>query len=719
MVLAHGFGGTKDDVADSARTLAQDGFTVITFTARGFGASGGLIHLNHPDYEGADARRIVDLAAQRPEVLKADGDPVVGFAGASYGGALALLVAGLDQRVDAIVPAFTWNRLDQALFPQYRVTGAAESLADVTPVGGTGVFKQGWASRLFSGGGRSPNGGAAGGDPVCGRFTAALCAGYRQAAETGRVSPALVDLLAESGPDPVLADITAPTLIVAGEDDTLFPLDQADANLRGLPAEHAARLTWVAGGHDGDLSVDALLADLSGWFGRYLTEVEPTDPAFSVLVPETPLVGRGGVRDPETRVAARYPGRGVRWGSAGSGCWATRRRSWRRRAASGGADQPAGWSGALGGAAGAAGYALGVLPGQAATFTTEPVSPGGRDRQRPGRAGDHRQHDVGHPVRLAVGPRPGRRERHRGSARAGAQLGGAAAPHGRAGPAVRPESGSTEPRHSGAAGRGPPGAGRAPAAGRGGDDRPGVRPPRAVGRLLGRAGRRAGAGAARGHARGAGSRRPQRAGTADRRGVLARPGRAGRRGCGGGTAQCHPDPALADVPLVVTDVVKTYADGFRAVDGISLSRRAWPGGRAAGAEWRGQDHGHPDARRADPTRLRSRSSSTVSRCTPAPTCWPLGRLVHRGTRLPAPPHRQAEPRRVLASHRPPARRRRILDEALAIAGLGTALDRKVRGYSHGMRQRLGIAQAMLGLPICWCWTSRRTGLDPPQIKAMR
>ena len=60
-------------------------------------------------------------------------DPVIGFAGASYGGALALLAAGLDRRVDAIVPAFTWHRLDQALFPQYQVAGPAASLADVTP----------------------------------------------------------------------------------------------------------------------------------------------------------------------------------------------------------------------------------------------------------------------------------------------------------------------------------------------------------------------------------------------------------------------------------------------------------------------------------------------------------------------------------------------------------------------------------------------------------
>ena len=60
-----------------------------------------------------------------------------------------------------------------------------------------------------------------------------------------------------------------------------------------------------------------------------------------------------------------------------------------------------------------------------------------------------------------------------------------------------------------------------------------------------------------------------------------------------------------------------------------------------------------------------------------------------------------------------------LDEALAIAGLGTALDRKVRGYSHGMRQRLGIAQAMLGLPSLLVLDEPTNGLDPPQIKAMR
>ena len=66
VVLAHGFGGTKDDSLSTARTLARDGYTVIIYTARGFGRSGGLIHLDDPAYEGADASKIVDLAATGP-----------------------------------------------------------------------------------------------------------------------------------------------------------------------------------------------------------------------------------------------------------------------------------------------------------------------------------------------------------------------------------------------------------------------------------------------------------------------------------------------------------------------------------------------------------------------------------------------------------------------------------------------------------------------------
>ena len=63
--------------------------------------------------------------------------------------------------------------------------------------------------------------------------------------------------------------------------------------------------------------------------------------------------------------------------------------------------------------------------------------------------------------------------------------------------------------------------------------------------------------------------------------------------------------------------------------------------------------------------------------------------------------------------------RRRADEALALVGLTPAAGRKFKGYSLGMKQRLGIAAAMLGNPQVLILDEPANGLDPEGIRWMR
>src|SRR6202790_715051 len=62
---------------------------------------------------------------------------------------------------------------------------------------------------------------------------------------------------------------------------------------------------------------------------------------------------------------------------------------------------------------------------------------------------------------------------------------------------------------------------------------------------------------------------------------------------------------------------------------------------------------------------------------------------------------------------------RRADEVIALAGLQTAARRKAGGFSLGMRQRLGIAAALLGDPPVLMFDEPFNGMDPEGIVWMR
>jgi ABC-type multidrug transport system ATPase subunit len=60
-----------------------------------------------------------------------------------------------------------------------------------------------------------------------------------------------------------------------------------------------------------------------------------------------------------------------------------------------------------------------------------------------------------------------------------------------------------------------------------------------------------------------------------------------------------------------------------------------------------------------------------------------------------------------------------LDEALGLAGLGPAIDRKVKGYSMGMKQRLVLTHALMRHPDVLILDEPANGLDPAEVRALR
>jgi ABC-2 type transport system ATP-binding protein len=358
VLLAHGFGGSKDDTRADAEYLARHGYAVLTWSARGFGQSSGEITLDSPDYDVKDVRQLVDWLARRPEVrLDGPGDPKVGVAGQSYGGGISLMSAAYDRRIDAIAPQITWYDLADSLFPDATGKGASN-----------GVFKKAWAGIFFTSGASST---------ACGRFLPSLCAMYQKVAETGQPTKEAITTLRRDSPSSVAGRIHVPTLLIQGQTDSLFPLDQSDRNAKAITGA-PVRTVWFQGGHDGgDPEASRVRGLVTGWFDQYLKGGPPA-PGGGFTVTRS-----GGIDSSTQKVtinaasAAHYPGLSgaTRRSIPLSGDQQTIQNPAGGSPASISSMPGLGLLGGLGDLGGAAAPGIGLdLPGQSATFGSEPLT---------------------------------------------------------------------------------------------------------------------------------------------------------------------------------------------------------------------------------------------------------------------------------------------------------------------------------------------------------
>jgi esterase/lipase len=113
IVVMHGLGGSKDDMAAVAAAFVSHGYAVLAYTDRGHGTSGGVAGLAGPD-DIATERAMESFFAGRSEVS----DTQIGAWGISYGGGQTWngLAAGIPYKAAEVVE--TWTDLYSALWPQ-------------------------------------------------------------------------------------------------------------------------------------------------------------------------------------------------------------------------------------------------------------------------------------------------------------------------------------------------------------------------------------------------------------------------------------------------------------------------------------------------------------------------------------------------------------------------------------------------------------------------
>jgi ABC-2 type transport system ATP-binding protein len=247
----NGFGGSKADFTTLASAYAQRGYIFLAYSGLGFGGSGCKIELDDPDWDGKAGSQLVTWLGQQDDVVKdGPGDPRVGMIGGSYGGQIQFAIAGVDPRMDAIVPQITWNDLSYSLTPNNTdISGVTYA----TP----GVVKIDWPVLFFGlGVGQGFQHAIQDGDPshigTCPNFDDRVCPGLVQSSVRGYDDDATLALLRHASVSAYMKRIRIPTFLAQGQSDTLFDLQESVATYRALRAQGTpVKMLWRSAGHSG------------------------------------------------------------------------------------------------------------------------------------------------------------------------------------------------------------------------------------------------------------------------------------------------------------------------------------------------------------------------------------------------------------------------------------------------------------------------------------
>jgi len=273
ILTTNGFGGSYLDQVAMAEYFAPLGYATLTYSGLGFGGSGCQIELDDPEWDGEAASQLISYLGDLPEILR-DGpdDPRVGMVGGSEGGDIQFSTAAIDPRLDALVPMITWDDLAYSLAPD----NADANFNDTEP----GVLKYEWAAFFFADGLSKANPATA--NPTCPNFDPRICTALETSVALGYLDRASIDLLRHTSMVTYFHNVHVPVMLMQGEDDSLFNINEAVHNYRDLQSVgDPVKLVLQSWGHShstpapgevsynkASLGYETLL--ITDWFAKYL-----------------------------------------------------------------------------------------------------------------------------------------------------------------------------------------------------------------------------------------------------------------------------------------------------------------------------------------------------------------------------------------------------------------------------------------------------------------